>query len=221
VGDVQTLRIAITDDNEHFREALRDVLGYEPDFEIVAVWRNGAEVLREIDTVRPDILLLDINMPLLNGVEATKILRARCPDVRIIILSMHDDEDYVLETLRSGADGYLVKDGSVDEIVQAIREVAAGRAMVHPQVTQAVISQFHNGEEHQGAGDSWRSILTDREMDVLREMAHGLSTDEIAEALGISPKTVKNHIHGILDKLGAADRTQAVLIAVREGWLEL
>ncbi len=210
------IRIAITDDNENFRETLRDVLQYEQDIQVVGMWRHGQEALHGLETVRPDVLLLDINMPTMNGVEATKRLQERFPEVRIIILTMHDDEGYVLETLKLGASGYLVKDGSVSEIVRAIREVAAGRGIVHPSVTQTVIDQFHS---HEQFDDSWQEVLTAREMDVLRELALGKSNDEVSETLGITVKTVKNHISNIFSKLEVTDRTQAVITAMKNHWL--
>lgn len=210
------IRVAITDDNEHFREALRDVLAFEPDMEVVGVWRHGLEALLGLESAKPDVLLLDINMPLMSGVEATRKLQEKFPDVRIIILTMHDDAGYVLETLKSGASGYLVKDGSVTEVVRAIREVAAGRGMVHPRVTQTVISQFH---DRAPLNDSWKKLLTHREMDVLRELALGKSNQDIAESLNITPKTVKNYIFNIMSKLEVTDRTQAVIVAVKNRWL--
>lgn len=212
----EIIRIAIADDNDHFRETLRDVLQYEEDFQVVALWKDGAEVLAGLDSIAADILLLDINMPFVNGVEATKQLQAQFPTVKIIILSMHDDEGYVLETLKSGASGYLVKDGSVTEVVRAIREVAAGRAIVHPQVTHTVIAQFH---DHTRLNDSWKELLTKREMDVLEELALGKSNEEIALTLEIAEKTVKSHVSSILAKLCVSDRTQAVILAMRKRWL--
>lgn len=210
------IRVAIADDNEHFRDTLRDVLQYEPDFQIVGVWRHGADALMGLEEVQPDVLLLDINMPYMNGVETTKRLQVQYPEVRIIILTMHDDEGYVLETLKSGASGYLVKDGSVTEIVRAIREVASGRAIVHPQVTHTVIAQF---QDRADMSDSWKEILTEREMDILRELAQGKSNEEISESLHITTKTVKNHISSILSKLRVTDRTQAVVIGLKNRWL--
>jgi two-component system response regulator DegU len=212
----QPIRIAIADDNDQFRETLREVLSYESDLQVIAMWKNGAEAVAGLETVRPDVLLLDINMPILNGVDATKQLQARYPELKIIILSMYDDEGYVLETLKAGASGYLVKDGSVTEVVRAIREVAAGRGMVHPQVTQTIIQQFHDLAL---VNDDWKEILTNREMDVLRELALGKSNEEIADALGITEKTVKDHISNILAKLGVTDRTQAVVLAMKRRWI--
>jgi two-component system, NarL family, response regulator DegU len=211
-----TIRVAIADDNDAFRETLRDVLQFEQDVQVVGLWRNGEEALRGLEEVQPDVLLLDINMPILNGVEATKQMSKRYPNVRIVILTMHDDEGYVLETLKSGASGYLVKDGSVSEVIRAVREVAAGRAIVHPQVTHTVIAQF---QERYATNDSWREVLTEREMEILHHLKFGKSNEEIAEALHITPKTVKNHISSILAKLSVTDRTQAVVIALKKKWL--
>lgn len=210
------IRVAIADDNESFRDTLRDILQYESDMEIVGVWRHGQDALLGLEDVQPDVMLLDINMPFLNGVETTKRIQAKYPNVRIIILTMHDEDGYVLETLRSGASGYLVKDGSASEIIRAIREVAAGRAIVHPQVTHAVIAQF---QYHTEISESWRDVLTEREMDVLRQMASGKTNDEIAACLHITPKTVKNHISSIFSKLAVMDRTQAVLYALKRKWI--
>ncbi|WP_026962751.1 response regulator [Alicyclobacillus herbarius] len=212
----QPIRVAIADDNDQFRETLHEVLSYESDLQVIALWKNGAEAVAGLEVVQPDVLLLDINMPILNGVEATRKLQEKYPQLKIIILSMYDDEGYVLETLKAGAAGYLVKDGSVTEVVSAIREVAAGRGMVHPQVTQTVISQFHNLAL---LSDGWKEILTNREMDVLRELGQGKSNDEIARALGITEKTVKDHISNILSKLGVSDRTQAVVLAMKRRWI--
>ncbi|MCL6637584.1 MAG: response regulator transcription factor [Alicyclobacillus sp.] len=211
-----TIRVAIADDNELFRETLCEVLALEQDLEIVGVWRHGGEVLHGIREVQRDVLLLDINMPYLNGVETTKQLQALHPHVRIVILTLHDDEGYVLETLKSGASGYLVKDGSVAEVVRAVREVAAGRAIVHPHVTHTVLAQFY---DRAALSDSWRGLLTEREMDILRELAAGKSNEQIAATLQISAKTVKNHMSNILSKLSVTDRTQAVMVALRNRWL--
>ncbi|MCL6625435.1 response regulator [Alicyclobacillus shizuokensis] len=212
----QPIRVAIADDNDQFRETLREVLSYESDLQVIATWKNGADAVEGLEHVQPDVLLLDINMPVLNGVEATHRLQAAHPDLKIIILSMYDDEGYVLETLKAGAAGYLVKDGSVTDVVGAIREVAAGRGMVHPQVTHTIISQFHDLAL---LSDEWKETLTNREMDVLRELGQGKSNEEIAQALGITEKTVKDHISNILAKLGVTDRTQAVVVAMKRRWI--
>jgi two-component system, NarL family, response regulator DegU len=212
----QVIHVGIADDNEHFRETLRDILQFEPDIEVVGMWRHGAEAVLGLEEVRPDVVLLDVNMPFLNGVEAMKRIHDRYPEVRVIMLTMYDDDGYVLETLKSGASGYLVKDGSASDITRAVREVAAGRAIVHPQVTHTVIAQFQN---YMQLDNSWKTVLTDREMDVLREMANGKSNEEIGQTLHITQKTVKNHISSIFQKLDVSDRTQAVVIALKRRWI--
>ena len=216
--DTRMIRIGIADDNEQFRETLGEILAFEPDFQVVGLWRHGAEALVGLAKVNPDVVLVDINMPMVNGVDVTKRAREKFPQIKVIILSMHDDEGYVLETLKSGAAGYLIKDGSGTEVVRAIREVAAGRAYVHPQVTRTVISQFRDRDRLE---DTWRGLLTQREMDVLREMWLGKANDEIAQSLNITTKTVKNHISSILTKLNVNDRTQAVVSAMKRHWLPL
>lgn len=210
------IRIGIVDDNEQFRETLRDMLTFESDFLVSAVWKHGAEALSGLEHTPIDVLLLDINMPLMNGVEANRRIQTQFPHVKTIMLSMHDDAGYVLETLNSGATGYLVKDGSVDEIVRAIRHVYAGQAMVHPQVTRTVLTQF---QERIYVNDSWRTVLIDREMDVLRELSRGKSNEEVSDTLQIALKTVKHHVSNILSKLEVSDRTQAVIVAMKRKWL--
>ncbi len=213
-----SVRIAIADDNEQYRNTLREVLEFEPDLKVVALWGHGKEVLGKIEDVLPDILLLDIHMPHMNGIETTKQLQNRTTKTRVIILTMYDDAGYVLETLKSGAAGYLVKDGSSDEIIHAIREVAAGRAIIHPQVAKTIIDQFQDTVE---LSDTWQSVLTPREMEVLQQLAFGKTNEEVADVLHITVKTVKNHVSSILSKLEVTDRTQAVLVAMRERWITM
>ncbi len=210
------IRIAIADDNEKYRSTLCTVLEYEPDFEVVALWSHGGEVLTKIGSASPDVLLLDLHMPHINGIETMKRLQYSNVNAKIIILTMYDDAEYVLETLKSGASAYLVKDGSSEEIVRAIREVASGGSVIHPQVAKTIIAQFQDTVE---LSDSWQSVLTSREMDVLRELAQGKTNEEIAETLHITIKTVKNHVSSILSKLHVTDRTQAVIVAMKQRWL--
>lgn len=214
----EPLKVAITDDNQNFRESLRDILAFESDIEVVALWSHGLEALAGLGTVKPDVVLLDINMPMMSGVEATRQILAKYPAVKIIVLSMHDDSMYVLETLKAGASGYLVKDGYSGEVIRAIREVAAGNAMVHPRVTPALIAQFQAKAAE--LSDSWKGVLTRREMDVLRELTQGKSSKDIAACLHISQKTVKNYVFHITSKLGVSDRTQAVMVALKRRWVQ-
>ncbi|WAH37677.1 response regulator [Alicyclobacillus dauci] len=218
MGQSAPLRVAIAEDNDEFRLTLRDILSYEPNMEVPAIWRNGREVLSEIDDVKPDILLLDISMPIMTGVETVRALHERGCPTKVIMLTMHDDEDVVLQTLKYGAAGYLVKDGSVEDIIRAVREVAAGRGMLHPQVTTILLNEMARAGQ---LNDDWKGILTAREYDVLRELAKGKSNEQISETLHITLKTAKNHVSHILAKLDVSDRAQAVLHAVRERWVDL
>lgn len=212
------LRVAIAEDNDEFRLTLRDIVSYEPDMEVPSLWRNGREVLDEIDKVKPDVLLLDINMPMMDGVETVRKLGERQCQTKVIMLTMHIEEEIVLASLRHGAAAYVVKDGSVDEIIRSIREVAAGRGFVHPQVTPILLHEMVHTAELR---DTWNEVLTVREYDVLCELAKGKSNEQIAESLHITVKTAKNHMSHILAKLGVTDRAQAVLYALRSRWVEL
>ncbi|MFD1675481.1 response regulator [Alicyclobacillus fodiniaquatilis] len=214
----ERLKLAIAEDNDEFRHTLRDIISYEPDMQVVALWRSGHEVLAEIDAVQPDILLLDISMPFMDGVATVRHLTERGCPTKVIMLTMHDDEEIVLESLRNGAASYLVKDGSVEQIILAIREVSKGRGLVHPQVTQILL---HALSRQTKLNDSWKDVLTAREYDVLKQLTQGKSNEQIAEALHITVKTVKNHVSHILAKMGVADRSQAVLYAVRRRWVLL
>jgi two-component system, NarL family, response regulator DegU len=216
VNHQSVIRIAIADDNEQYRNTLQTVLEYEQDFRVIGLWSRGEEVITKISSTSPDVLLLDIHMRQMNGIETIKRLQEFNITSKIIVLTMYDDAEYVLEALKAGASAYLVKDGSSDEIVRAIREVASGGAVIHPQVAKTIIAQFQDTVE---LNDSWQSILTSREMEVLRELALGKTNEEIAESLHIALKTVKNHVSSILSKLHVTDRTQAVIVAMKQRWL--
>lgn len=214
----EVVRIAIAEDNDEFRLTLNDILSYEPDMEVVAMWRNGREVLMNIDEIQPEILLLDVNMPIVTGTEVVAELRKRRCPTKVIMLTMYDHEEPVLTSLRNGAASYLVKDGSVEQIIGAVREVTAGRGVVHPQVAPIVIHEMSRQTELE---DSWKGVLTPREYDVLGELALGKTNEQIAEALHITVKTAKNHVSHILAKLSVTDRAQAVLYALRKRWVSL
>src|SRR5690554_2812991 len=225
------VRILIADDHSLFREGLKRILNMEDDFEVIAECGDGIRVLELCNEDKPDIILMDINMPLENGVVATEKVREYFPDVKVIILSIHDDESYVFETLRKGASGYLLKDMESEELVHAIRSVAAGYAYIHPKVTGKLINQLRrmtylnevgvvaNSDHLHEAGVKYihkaESPLTKREAEVLRLMAEGKNNKAIGEFLFISEKTVKNHVSSILQKLSVVDRTQAVINAIK------
>jgi two-component system response regulator DegU len=228
----------LADDHALFREGLKRILSMESGFEVVGECSDGAQVLELCRQLKPDIILLDINMPEENGVTTTEKLRKELPDVKILILSFHDDESYVFETLRLGASGYLLKDMESGDLVNAIRAVASGYAYIHPKVTGKLINQMrrmsflnetgvaaaYERADDGGSGGSVRFVatntpLTKREAEVLRLMTEGKSNRAISEYLIISEKTVKNHVSSILQKMNVNDRTQAVLMAIKQGWV--
>lgn len=227
----KTIRIILADDHQLFREGLKRIINLENDMEIIAEYSDGEGVLINYLDINPDVILMDINMPKMNGVDATKKVKELYPEAKILILSIHDDEAYVFETLRVGASGYLLKDMDAETLVEAIRAVADGCSFIHPNVTSKVIEEYRRlskiieDEQYKEAlkyADKvvdWRSILTSREIQVLKHMAEGNSNRGIAEKLFISEKTVKNHVSNILLKMNVQDRTHAVVEAIKNGWI--
>ncbi|MFC5448798.1 response regulator transcription factor [Paenibacillus aestuarii] len=233
----RNVRIVIADDHQLFREGVKRIINMEDDMEVIGECGDGIQVIELCNQITPDIVLMDINMPLENGVVATERLKLIFPDIKVIILSIHDDESYVFETLRKGASGYLLKDMEAESLINAIRSVVAGHAYIHPKVTGKLINQLRRmtylddvGVVGQGQGvkdaglkyiHNANSPLTKREAEVLRLMAEGKSNKLIGEFLYISEKTVKNHVSSILQKMEVDDRTQAVIIAIKNGWVTL
>lgn len=222
-------RIVIVDDHRLFREGVKRILQFEEQFEVVAEGADGKEALALVEKHRPDIVIMDINMPHTNGVEATRQLIEAYPDTKVVVLSIHDDENYVMHALKSGASGYLLKDMDADTLVEAVKVVAEGGSYLHPRVTHNLIKEYRR----LAAGESGKEtpakrevclplhLLTRRECEVLQLLADGKSNRGIGEALFISEKTVKNHVSNILQKLNVSDRTQAVVVAIKNGWVEV
>ena len=189
----------------------------ERGFDIVGEARDGAEAVELACSLRPDVILMDVSMPELTGVEATREIRARFSDIRIVMLTMHADQDVLAEAIRAGANGYLVKDCSTDEIASAIETVANGETALSPRLAASMLAEVRRQELQSEA----ERLITKREEEVLQLIADGCSTPEVADKLFISQKTVKNHLASIYQKLDARDRTQAVLQAVRMGIVTL
>ncbi|HEY8529348.1 MAG TPA: response regulator transcription factor [Paenibacillaceae bacterium] len=226
----RVITVVVADDHKLFREGLKRILNMEQDLEVIGECADGRQVIEFCQQHKPDVVLLDINMPVENGVTATEKLREMCPDVKVIILSIHDDESYVFETLRKGASGYLLKDMEAESLIDAIRTVAAGHAYIHPKVTGKLIHQLRRMANTDGAAvaqaekkqpQNINVPLTKREIEVLRLMAEGKSNKMIGEHLFISEKTVKNHVSSILQKMEVEDRTQAVIVSIKNGWVTL
>lgn len=208
----KSIRLLLADDHRMLREGLRKSLD-ELGFSIVGEARNGAEAVDLAAAVQPDVVLMDVTMPELDGVEATRQLKSRLPNTFVIMLTMHADQDVLAEAIRAGANGYLVKDCSTDEIASAIDSVVVGETALSPRLAASMLAEVRRQDS---ASQSDR-IITPREEEVLQLIADGCSTPEVAEQLFISQKTVKNHLASIYQKLDARDRTQAVLQAVRMG----
>lgn len=210
------IRLLIADDHRMLREGLRRSLE-ELGFTVLAEARNGAEAVELAVSLQPDIVVMDVTMPELDGVEATRQIKARQPEVRIVVLTMHADQDVLTEAIRAGANGYLVKDCSTDEIAMAIDAVAIGETALSPGLAASMLADVRR----QDGNKQPERVITVREEEVLQLIADGCSTPEVAEQLFISQKTVKNHLASIYQKLDARDRTQAVLQAVRMGIVTL
>ncbi len=189
----------------------------ERGFDVIGEARDGAEAVELAASLRPDVILMDVSMPEIDGVEATRQIRERQADVCIVMLTMHADQDVLADAIRAGANGYLVKDCSTDEIASAIETVAGGETALSPRLAASMLAEVRRQEDQ---AEQTR-VITKREEEVLQHIADGCSTPEVAERLYISQKTVKNHLASIYQKLDARDRTQAVLQAVRMGIVTL
>lgn len=221
-------KIIIIDDHQLFREGVKRILDFEDTFEVIAEGDDGTEAVRLFEEHQPDVVLMDINMPVKNGVEATADLLAEFPEAKVIMLSIHDDETYVTHALKSGALGYMLKEMDADEIVEAIKVVAVGGSYLHPKVTKNLVAEFRRLSEHENKGSFHQTeirrpfhLLTKRECEVLQLLTDGQSNRTIGETLYISEKTVKNHVSSILQKMNVNDRTQAVVTAIKNGWVEV
>jgi DNA-binding NarL/FixJ family response regulator len=215
-----TVRLMLADDHRMLREGLRRSLEELGDLEVVAEAADGEEAVRLAYEVRPDVVLMDVSMPVLDGIEATRVLRQRLPEVPVVMLTMHADREVLVQAIRAGARGYLVKDCSTEEVAHAVRLAANGETALSAELASSMLEEVHRLEGRPApAGEE--SVITKREEEVLQLVADGASTTEVAEKLYISVKTVKNHLASIYHKLDSRDRTQAVLRAVRMGIIRL
>ncbi len=223
------IKIALIDDHKLFREGVKRILSYESSFDVVAEADDGREAQDIVDEYKPEIVLMDINMPEMNGIEATKSLLERNSDMKVIILSIHDDESYVTHALQTGAQGYLLKEMDTESLMDAIRIVYDGGSYLHPKVTHNLVKEYRKLAANEQSNSDVSTIeyrkplhlLTKRECQVLQLLSEGQSNRKVAETLVISEKTVKNHVSHILQKMDVDDRTQAVVMAIRNGWVEV
>lgn len=219
-GDTDTvtaaLRVLLADDHRMLRQGLRLSME-EAGFDVVGEAGDGEEAVRLVDALKPDVVLMDVSMPLLDGIEATRLVRQRRPATHVVMFTMHGESDMMTRALQAGAAGYLVKDCSTEEVVSAVRMAADGEGALSPELATSMLAEVKRG----GAPHSGESAVSPREEEVLQLVADGLSLPEVAAKLFISVKTVKNHLASIYQKLDARDRTQAVLRAVRMGIIRL
>jgi DNA-binding NarL/FixJ family response regulator len=212
------VRLMLADDHRMLREGLRRSMT-EQGFNVVGEAADGAQAVELAHRLLPDVILMDVTMPELDGVGATREIRAALPSVRVVMLTMHADEDVLASAIRAGASGYLVKDCSIREIADAVRMAASGETIISPNLAASMLDEVRKLDDP--ATSDEQRVVTRREEEVLQLIANGCSTPEVAEQLYISHKTVKNHLASIYQKLDARDRTQAVLQAVRMGIVHL
>lgn len=213
----QKIKIFLCDDHKLFREGVRKLLELEKDLRVTGEAGDGKEALRMIKDASPDIVLMDISMPGMDGVVATRRIKKDNPEIKVVMLTVHQDKPHIFEAIKAGAAGYLLKDISGDELVDAVRRVSQGEALVEPKIAAKILEEFKLlSRKKQPSNEEMYTDLTERENDVLRWIGLGASNKEIAARLDISEKTVKNHISSIFQKLHVSNRTQAALFVFRE-----
>jgi len=210
----------IADDHAVVRVGTRRILEQEPDLEVVAEAGDGEEAVRQATSLKPDVAIIDVAMPKLDGIQATKQIKSVCPAIAVLILSAYDDDQFVFSLLEAGAAGYLLKSVRGSELVDAVRAVQAGESVLHPSIARKVLNRFAriSGEPKEKEPTE---VLSEREMDVLRLVTKGLSNKDIAEELCLSIRTVQGHLGNIFNKLQVGSRTEAVVRALKEGWVAL
>ncbi len=212
-----TIQVVIADDQGMVRSGFSVLLNAQPDIEVIAEAVNGEEAIARAAELHPDVILMDVRMPVLDGLQATRVITGMADAPKVLVLTTFDLDDYVYEALRSGASGFLLKDASANELADAVRLVAAGDALLSPGVTRRLIAEFARMGAPRSPGRQQLDGLTERESEVLALVARGMSNAEIAAYLVVAEQTVKTHVSRILMKLGLRDRTQAVVLAYETG----
>ena len=211
------VRVLICDDQAVVCEGLEMILDADPDIEVVGLAYDGSEALELLPSTRPDLVLMDLKMPVMNGIHATREIKKRNADIKVLVLTTFGEDEWVFDAVRSGADGYLLKGTPRDKLVSAVKGTAAGEAHIDPEVGGRLLAQVAQNPAHQDS--TVAADLSDRELDVLKLLAQGLTNAEIAERLFLTRGTVRNYVSAILSKLDVEDRTQAAILAIRHGLL--
>ena len=209
------MKVIICDDQDIVRDGLELLLKLESDIDIVGIASDGAEAVEMAVRNKPDLVLMDLKMPVMNGVDATREIKAKCPGAKILVLTTYGTDDWVLDAIRAGASGYLLKDSPREGVLSAIRGTIDGKTFVDPSIAGKILNEISSPKRK--TATSITSKLTEREVEVLTLLARGLSNEDIAKNLFLSEGTVRNHVSSIVAKLGVSDRTQAALIAVQHG----
>jgi DNA-binding NarL/FixJ family response regulator len=209
------MKVVICDDQAIIRDGLEMLLTLEKDIEVVGQAQDGAEAVELVAQRQPDLVLMDLKMPGMNGIEATRQIRARHPEVKVLVLTTYDDDEWVFDAIRAGASGYLLKDTPREEVIKAVKGTVAGKSYVDPAVAGKLLGQVADRQTQPATLITDK--LTERELDVLRLLARGLTNADIATRLHLSEGTVRNHVSAIFAKLDVSDRTQAAVIAIQHG----
>jgi DNA-binding NarL/FixJ family response regulator len=212
------IRIIVADDHAVVRKGTRQILEQEADFKVVGEAANGEEAVRLVTTLNPDVAILDIAMPVLDGIEVTRRIKATSPSTAVLILSNYDNDEYVFGLLEAGAAGYLLKDVDGKAIIDAIRAINRGEAVLHPVIARKVMNRFIRDQQ---VKKEPVKLIGDRELEVLQLASKSLSNQEIADKMGLSLHTVEAHMRHIFTKLKVGSRTEAILLAIRQGWITI
>jgi NarL family two-component system response regulator LiaR len=217
---LDSIKILLAEDHAVVRESIREALTREPEFTIVGEACNGDEAVSLARGLKPDVIIMDVAMPGLNGIEATKQIKSFQPGVSILVLTAYDDEQYIFSVLSAGAAGYLLKDVGVADLVEAIKTVYKGESVLHPNIAKKVLQKFRTGKI-EAVEEPSADLLSEREITVLKLAAGGLSNHAIAQELHLSVSTIESHLRTIFSKLGVGSRTEAVVEAMKRNWLSL
>lgn len=221
--DVSTsiIKVIIADDHTLFREGTRNLINQEKDMKVIGEASDGEEVIKLVSELKPHVVLMDIAMPVVNGIEATKQIKVKFPKIAVLILTAYDNDQYIVALLEAGAAGYLLKDVSGKTLTNAVRAVFDGEAILHPSIARKVFNHFGTITDQQSKEMAGQLDLSERELEILKMAARGMSNQDIATRLYLSRRTIQSHLANIFRKMEVGSRTEAVLQALRKGWLGL